>query len=144
MYRFPIITAFIGAGGLIPFLWLAIAINNPSMYFHQYALELITSYSAIILSFLGGIHWGLIMPQIFKTSGRNLLLISIIPPIVGWIALALDPMQCLWVLISAFVGEIIVDFLWCKREIIPRWYLKLRIPLTILVCLSLLATMISF
>ena len=129
----PSAARWLGPLGLIPFLagalapWLLPAERLPDA-----GLALV-GYGAVILSFLGGVHWGLAAP-----AGRPLQIgLSVLPSLVGWCALlvanlhALGP--ALWLLAAAFAVLLPGDLLAAGRGLAPPWYPRLRVPLTLVV-----------
>ena len=105
-------------------------IDNPG-----YALR---TYGAIILSFLGGVQWGL---AIRNSDGNartrrgltSMLTLSIVPSLIGWAGLLIDEPLSFGLLISGFVLVLFTDVRAAKRGMAPRWYLRLRYTLTGLV-----------
>lgn len=132
---------YLGAAGLIPFIGLSIAsLLLPDARQGQ-AMIALAFYGAVILSFLGGIHWGLEMAR-QATAGGPIsfprLGISVLPSLVAWAALALPGDYVLAGLCAGFIGILAYDLHAARRGTVPSWYAKLRIPLTFVVCLSLL------
>ncbi|MCK5931824.1 MAG: DUF3429 domain-containing protein [Fulvimarina manganoxydans] len=126
----------LGLGGLIPFALLTaiIAYGGTSTI----ALPTITlalgAYSAAILSFLGGIRWGLaIAPN--PRSQRHDLILSVLPSLLAWV-LTLVPAP--WIF-AGFAGGFALqgawDFVSARRGHIPPWFARLRLTLTIVVTL---------
>ena len=130
--------AFIlGVVGAVPFLVLAIAAINLDMELSEAAKRLLFYYGAIILSFLGGIHWGLAIIRAPYAWSRYI--ISVLPALIGW-ALLLLPLK--WGLIGlagSVCGQLGIDWLAVRSNLFPGWYLSLRAPLTALVTAALVA-----
>ncbi len=137
--RIPRAACWLGPLGLIPFLagalapWLLPAEGLPDA-----DLALI-GYGAVILSFLGGVHWGLAAP-----AGRPLQIgLSVLPSLVGWLALLVANLHAsglaLWLLAAAFAVLLPGDLLAAGRGLAPAWYPRLRVPLTLIVVLCLVA-----
>ena len=97
------------------------------------------TYAAVILSFMGAIHWGLAMRDEGVSSPLQLGL-SVVPPLVGWVALALSPMTSFVVLIIMFAVLYIADTRAARLGLAPAWYPHLRLPLTVIVVLSLIVS----
>ncbi len=136
--RIPGAALWLGPLGLIPFLAGALAPwLLPAERLAEAELALI-GYGAVILSFLGGVHWGLAAP-----AGRPLQLgLSVVPSLVGWLALLVASLQAfgpaLWLLAGAFVALLPGDLLAADRGLAPDWYPRLRVPLTVIVVASLI------
>lgn len=75
----------LGAGGLVPFVGLALVLwlvpPDPGAWV---ALALV-GYGALIVSFLGGVHWGVAMARGRATSGH--LAWGVAPSLLAWPAL---------------------------------------------------------
>ncbi len=75
----------LGAGGLVPFVGLALVLwlvpPEPAAWV---ALALV-GYGALIVSFLGGIHWGVAMARRQATTGH--LAWGVTPSLLAWPAL---------------------------------------------------------
>lgn len=114
----------LGLLGLIPFvsLPLLVIINTLSLY---EATGYFTQYSAIILSFLGGIHW---YDSLQRTNKPLQMYLAMLPSIVGWLALILlSGSMALVVLSISFLMVILVDR---KLLNMPSAYMKMRDRLT--------------
>ena len=80
----PPAAAWLGGLGIIPFAGLSLATPFTSDVLKAKLLFALMAYGAIILSFLGGIHWGLAIaavPQCDDTLWRRIAL-SIMPSLV--------------------------------------------------------------
>lgn len=124
----------LGLAGLLPFIissvlaWLA-----P----HEWQVTSINGfvyYSAVILSFLGGVHWGSAL-QVPRTSNIWRLLLAMLPSLMAWPALLLNVETGLWVLLAGFIVVGGYDLSPAGRNGFPAWYTKLRCLLTVVVVL---------
>jgi hypothetical protein len=126
----------LGLAGLIPFVagtlgaWLA-----PGNAFIL-ILNLQMAYAAIILSFMGAIHWGLAMAQDDAGNWRRLGL-SVVPALAGWVALMVPNGLGLLLLGLGFAGVFFADLRSIAGGRAPAWYRALRKPLTTVVLLCL-------
>jgi len=76
-------TAYLlGLSGLIPFVGLTVLMHQ------SWAVTYFLPYSAVILSFLGGIHWGVAL-QDDRWSNSWRLCLCMLPSLLGWVALLL-------------------------------------------------------
>jgi hypothetical protein len=133
----PRIVLWLGYAGLVPFVASALALWVAPVRLHGFVLYSLLTYSAVILSFMGAIHWGLAMRDEGVSSPLQLGL-SVVPPLVGWVALALSPTMSFVVLIIAFSVLYVADTRAARRGWAPSWYPRLRLPLTVIVVLSLI------
>lgn len=123
----------LGYAGLIPFialpLWVFLSQSEIGILWHQY-------YAAIILSFMGGIHWGLAIAHIkfhaFKDT--TALVLSIVVALIAWASLLIGTSFVYPALILGFAFVRAVDI--CLE--LPAWYGRLRTHLTIIVIICLL------
>jgi hypothetical protein len=119
----------LGAAGLIPFFAAAgVFAFGPPVYAGPALLALIT-YSAAILSFLGGVRWGV---EILRTDKpRWIALIgSNVPPLLAWGLLAAPFATPEWQL-SGFLACFLGQWLWDQTSAsLPPWYARLRTLLT--------------
>lgn len=125
----------LGFGGLIPFVVLAaLTLIGPEGWKDWVSRGLI-AYAAVILSFLGGITWGLAVTR--QKTHDPLYLASMAPFFAGWIALLLPVFPGLLLLMASFLGALFNDFLLKKAGLAPSWFFSLRMTLTAVVVASL-------
>ncbi|MFN3547324.1 MAG: DUF3429 domain-containing protein [Mesorhizobium sp.] len=105
-------------------------------------LALLQSYCAIILSFLGGIRWGLGMVFRHGGSPRDLIA-SCVPPLVGWAALFAPVPYAFGLLAVAFAAQGAWDTFAVHGGVAPRWYGRLRTLLTGLVVATMVLAFVA-
>lgn len=124
----------LGIAGLIPFaVGLGLAWWGP-MVWQVAAIYSFVYYSAVILSFLGGAHWGAAIQKPREDSRRRLVL-AMVPSLVAWPALMMNTVTGLWVLLAGFILIGGYDMSREGRVGFPRWYLMLRAVLTLVVAI---------
>lgn len=129
--------AVLGYGGLLPFIGLTLLVLCYAQYRSLWSAMLV-SYGAVILSFIGALHWGFAMALqgMLAEHRRARLVWSVIPALVGWVStLVAVPLGCL-MLTAGFIVH-----LWQDQKLaqaLPRWYLPMRGYLTLVVSLCLL------
>lgn len=137
----PSAAKWLGALGAIPFVFLGLAGPFIEASIQERAHFGLAAYGAVILSFLGGVHWGLAIADAgsLQSNGATFarLGISVVPSLVGWVALLLSRPIGLLVLAAAFSGLLLVDLHASRKAQTPTWYPKLRWPLTVVVAASL-------
>ena len=139
--KVPPSAAWLGGLGALPFIGLAGAAPFLDSAPRTFAVHALVAYGAVILSFLGGVHWGL---AIGSRSGadhqelRTRLIISVIPSLAAWVALLFPEKTGLLMLAAAIAKMLWVDIRAARLGHAPRWYPKLRIPLTCVVVAALL------
>ncbi len=142
----PLGAAILGFLGAVPFVVLSVALWTdgllPRLPFNPFLA--LTYYAAIILSFMGGVRWGLAMAAPDGPAFAQLLL-SVTPALIAWAALVIMSMGLtlpylatgLALLILSFLALLWSDLKASRTGLAPAWYPALRIPLTTLVTLSL-------
>ena len=142
--RTPAIAAWLGGLGLIPFIVMTVVSISGEPHLPFDPGRALLGYGAVILSFLGGIHWGIALrPEPSEHEDHppfsRSLIIGVLPSIVGWLAL-LGPMRIgIALLCAGFVVQLWVDLRTVSAGHLPRWFARLRIVLTTIVMVSLLA-----
>jgi hypothetical protein len=136
--------------GAIPFVTCAavLVFSRPLglVEYRPFALQALTTYAAVIVSFLGGIQWGIGIateseqPQ----TANSLFLLSVVPSLLAW-ALLFLPSNSAKVIVALFlVGLVwIVDALLHLQKVIPAWFFRLRCTISAVVMLSLVAAMLA-
>lgn len=131
----------LGYAGLIPFVTFSIGCWIETSYLYHTVYALIT-YAAIILSFMGAIHWGMAMS---KTDNKqnNHFIFSVIPALAAWFSLLIPEFFSLIILLMGFIFLISYDLAVEKSQGFPGWYIPMRIKLTFIVSLSLISALLS-
>lgn len=124
----------LGYAGLLPFVLGATLVWVVNEEAHPHALAMLTLYAAVIVSFLGGIHWGLAM-QAATEGGDARLLWGVVPSLMAWVGALMTPDAGLVVQGAALIACYVVD-----RQAYPTWgaagWLTLRFRLTAVASLS--------
>ena len=131
---------WLGYAGLIPFIAFSLlAWVDITMPFNPHYL--LQSYAAVILAFMGAVHWGVAMTGEDRFSQTQLGL-SIVPPLVAWLALMIPQVYGYSLLIVSFAALCMVDGMVSRHQRFPPWYSPMRVVLTTIVvlCLILAAT----
>jgi hypothetical protein len=139
--KVPSAALWLGAFGTVPFVSLAVA----SMFLDEENLVRATfaliTYGGVILSFLGGIQWGLAIANTdggtFADASYRRLGFSVVPSLIAWTALFFETGTGLLVMALAFGGMLVFDIWSTLIDEAPLWYPKLRLPLTVTVVTSL-------
>lgn len=121
--RLPATALLAGYGGLIPFAGLAawLWLHTPAAAGHVLAV-----YAAVILSFVGAVHWGWALGG---HAGRQRYAWSVVPALAGWIGASLPPGIALPLLAASLA------FVWYQErrgfaDGLSAGYLRLRTHLT--------------
>jgi hypothetical protein len=128
----------LGYGGLIPFLALAAGRLLDASHTTLWANALL-GYGAVILSFVGALHWGFAMvhPRLAASTHPAVYAWSVVPSLLGWVALLLIPKTAVALLLAGFWAHYRQDRRLARAVDLPGWYLPLRLRLTAVASLSL-------
>lgn len=136
----PIWPRLLGAAGAVPFVALGALAWLPSA--HQQASHFaLVAYGAVILSFVGALHWGFAMTakQVAGSHHAPGYVWSTVPSLLGWVALLLPHVIAVVVLLGGFWAHYLQDRRLLRYIVLPEWYLPLRFGLTSAASLGLLA-----
>ena len=81
---------WLGHGGLLPFgigvllVWVGLA---PEL--HDFVIKSMSAYAALIVAFLGGIHWGLAFRN--TAPAASLFVWGVVPSLLAWVAVLMPP-----------------------------------------------------
>ncbi|WP_018981660.1 DUF3429 domain-containing protein [Salinimonas chungwhensis] len=130
----PYPALFLGIAGLIPFIGLPVFALLGVMGVYE-ATHYFTLYSAVLLSFFGGIHW---YDAISGGKTNHQLYVAMLPTIVGWLCLILgSDIRTLGILSLSYLAILIYDkyTLALPKEQIMS-YITFRVGLTTVVVLA--------
>ncbi|MEZ5755723.1 MAG: DUF3429 domain-containing protein [Paracoccaceae bacterium] len=145
MKGIPVAALILGLAGLIPFLWGAANVAwppsmgwagpwLPPMYRGTYVS---LTYGVVILSFMSGVLWGFAA----KASGARAALgyaLSVVPALWAFFMVNGDPGNAAVNLAAGFAGLLMLDYFFSLQGLAPRWWMRLRVLLTVVVlaCLA--------
>jgi len=150
--RLPSLALLLGAGGLVPFLACGLgSVTAGGAVPADRALLALVEYAAIILSFLGAVHWGmaLVGSGTAERGGTESLRLAlgVLPALVGWAALlvsvAAAPAIALALLIAGFLATAVVEARAAGDGLVPAGYMRMRWGLTLVVVLVLALVLLS-
>ena len=150
---------FLGYAGLLPFMgamavmWMSPAIFDGGFSYRMTQWTLV--YGAIVLSFMGGIHWGVAL-MLAQLEAREQTILdrltgSVVPAILAWMAVIPDfiygnfAVATVWrfgLLLAAFVYLLEADNRSVFLGVLPAWYGPLRQKLTFFLAMILLLIMV--
>jgi Protein of unknown function (DUF3429) len=134
----------LGFAGLLPFLLLMLGVWFADVSWLGDFLRGQKAYAMVILSFLGGIHWGAAMlcGTLSLSDTKKALLWSVTPSLIAWVA-TLSGGFGIAILMGGFIAALEVDKRMFRRYGMPGWLIRLRGVLTVAVVLLLAATVIG-
>jgi hypothetical protein len=136
----PRIVAWLGYGGLIPFLTLAVlaCVDRERTLLWDATLR---AYGAVILGFVGALHWGFAMRQVEMTPRQRDVAFgwSVVPALVGFLALVVNSTLGDVLLAGGFIAHYGRDRSIAATARLPVWYLPLRLRLSVVAILCIAA-----
>ena len=126
----------LGYGGLFPFVMGALLVWLVNDQARACVSLGLAGYGAVIVSFLGGIHWGHAMQMPPNSPAASSALVwGVMPSLVAWMGLVMPPYAGLVILGVALVGCYLVDRRRYAAQGLSAW-LTLRFRLTAIAALS--------
>ncbi|MGD9915543.1 MAG: DUF3429 domain-containing protein [Rhizobiaceae bacterium] len=134
----------IGVLALLPFIvlaaWLAsIALDHP---WRAGTISLLTTWSALYLTFLGGIRWGVAIGDSRSAAARDLAL-SALSLVLGWAAFAAPIPYTFAALAVVYAAVGAWDSLASHAQAAPAWYGRLRVWQTIIIVVTLIVAFVA-
>jgi hypothetical protein len=121
----------LGWVGVIPFALLTAAIVFGIEPLSLNARGALGAYGATILSFLGGVQWGVLLPHSQDgVSPLRRYSVSILPALLGFLCLLAPHPLGLVGLAAGLLGLLAYDLSTVRRGLAPGWYGTLRLQLT--------------
>ncbi|CUH39224.1 hypothetical protein JSE7799_01947 [Jannaschia seosinensis] len=143
--RIPRSALLLGLAGLLPFFWGVVTMYSDAAA--QLTLATIGPrfigpyvglfYGAVILSFMSGVLWGFATRTEGQVAATGYAL-SVLPALWAFFVTGGGPVSAAIGLMAGFAGVLLLDFMFWRQELAPRWWMKLRLILTagVLVCLA--------
>jgi hypothetical protein len=122
------VAAGLGYLALVPFVagaaaaWLVGPIDRPAV------VQTLSAYAAVVLSFIGAIHWGLAFRQV--EPAQRLFVWGVVPSLVAWVAVLARPATGLSIDAAMLVACYLVDHAVYPLEGVAPWR-PLRLRLTV-------------
>ena len=130
----------LGFAGLIPFVALAVMYGMTGGEVQQETGRALVAYGAVIVSFLGAIHWGTAISNAVPGNPTQRMMFSVLPALLGWLSILLPLVYGIAVIIASLCVVYLVDRRWgCLHD----WYLVLRGRLTLVASMSMAFVLIS-
>jgi hypothetical protein len=133
----PPAALILGAAGLIPFLGLSALVILGQAPFGIAPRPLLAGYGAVIASFLGGLRWG---AAAASPEGRGAdYAVAVVPSLIAWAALFAPGPWDLRALGALVLAWGLIDQDLPRRGLVPAWLGQLRLVLSGVAGLALLA-----
>lgn len=99
------------------------------------------TYGAVLLGFLGAIHWGMEFAKYGGEKGYRRLALGVVPVLYAWPTLYLAPEMALAAQWAGFTGLWYADSKATSAGWTPKWYSQYRFYLSILVGTCIIGTL---
>ena len=141
----PTFAILLGLGGLVPFAGCGLGALSPDPELAERALLALVAYGAVILAFLGGVHWGFALGDSGTPTMRVQRLrfgLGVLPSLLGWAALLVTflgfPLLALLLLMAGVIGTTLTEARAARGGLMPQSYMRLRWAMSaaVLVCLA--------
>jgi Protein of unknown function (DUF3429) len=126
-------------GGLVPFVGLAAMIEFGPATWYVYWLAALSYYGAVILAFVGALHWGYALRR--HARGRDAWVqygCSIAMALIAWLSLLIPVWTALRLQAIGLLVCYGVDRVMARADPVPAWFLQLRAVLTAVGAASLI------
>ncbi len=147
MTAIPRSALILGAAGVLPFIWGAATIAIPAL--SDWTIATIgprfvgpyvsLAYGTVILSFMSGTLWG------FATRARGAeaaigYALSVLPALWAFFFVGNGPVTAAFALALGFAGLLVLDYYFVWRGLAPKWWMQLRVMLSVpvILCLALI------
>ncbi len=124
----PRVAVGLGYLAVVPFVCGAVLVLLVDRTMQPFAAQILSAYAAVVVSFIGAIHWGLAFPQ--PKPAPSLFFWGVIPSLFVWLAVLLLPSFGLVLEAAMLVACYLVDRRVYPQQGVARW-LPLRLRLTV-------------
>lgn len=111
--RLPKLAFLLGLLALVPFVVFALGAMRAAPGSSGRSLSILVAYGAVVLAFLGGMHWGLVHPETTPApepadTERGRRLLGMVPVLIAWLALVLTYVAPLYLGLAALIAGYVI------------------------------------
>jgi hypothetical protein len=132
--RTPLPAIILGGSSVLPLMISVCIVAVAPDAFGLPVVHIAIVYAAVILSFLGGMYWGMASAILAADPGAaapyGILACSVVPALIGWVAVFLPSPIGPGVLAVTFVAVLMLDRRCRRLGYVAGWWMELRIWLT--------------
>lgn len=128
-----------GLAGLLPFVGLALLAVLGDGTWHVYWLTALSYYGAVIVAFVGALHWGYALKR--GVADREAWIqygFSVLPALLAWLSLLFPVWTALRMQALTLLACYVFDRAMNTLDPVPSWFMRLRLALTLTGAASLL------
>lgn len=121
----------LGFTGLLPFILLTLACWVVHPDWLGYFIKAQLYYGIVILSFLGGVHWGVTIMAggSDQEETKKALIWGVIPTLIAWCSM-INMLFGFVVQVVGFIAAYKIDKRLYQSYSVPGWFINLRLQLT--------------
>ncbi|XP_075210835.1 transmembrane protein 69-like [Lycorma delicatula] len=134
----PLPVLGLGFAGLLPFSFPPLV--SVLYHYSPFLANCQLVYGAAILSFLGGVKWGYLLPGPRENTSWWNYSLSVLPSLIASVALIIPQLFGFIVIIAGLLGAFFVDLTYSYY---PPWFISLRAILTFTAVFFLLISLIQ-
>lgn len=134
--------------GLVPYVLCGLAALGPHAATAERMLTVLIAWSAVVLAFAGGVHWGFALRDtvVQPPLHRVRVILAALALIVAWLVVLLPTVApsglALLVVIIGYIAALLAEHHAARRDLLPRHYLWLRWGFTV-VATAMLITVLT-
>jgi hypothetical protein len=144
MKNIPRSALVLGLAGLLPFLWGAATVLLPDLGMRAMGLiggrfigpYIQIAYGTVVLAFMAGVLWGFATRAAGQLAALGYTL-SVVPALWAFFMVGGGAVSAAVNLATGFAGLLLLDWFFWNAGLAPRWWMALRVPLTLVVLLCL-------
>ena len=123
----------LGYLGVLPFLFALLTLFIfDNVLIHSRVINAVSLYSAVILTFVSAVHWGVILKADTGNQSKQLT-ISVLPSLIAWVLLLVPQQIALAGFFFCFIGWLQYEKINQQYMQLPDWYQLLRKQLSYIV-----------
>jgi Protein of unknown function (DUF3429) len=148
--RIPTVPLVLGLAGLVPFVWSAATHLSPDLagWAGQFLPPMFIgsyvglTYGTLILAFMSGALWGF-ATRAEGSEAAPCYALSVIPALWAFLMVTDASTSSSIYLVAGYIGLLLVDATFAAWGLAPRWWMRLRLPLTAAVISCLCAPLLT-
>ena len=146
MKKLPGLAWALGLGGVVPFAVLSLSLLSAGSIAgieHATRLDMLLVYAAVIVSFVGAVHWGVAISTMTPRASWQLVW-SVMPALAAWAILIVPvPVSIKLSSLAVVLAAALIEDRFLVYDQVAEGYARLRLLLTVLVggCLLLAAVL---
>jgi hypothetical protein len=117
---------------------LFLTLTNPFLFMFQINL------TSIVFSLMSGVFLGFNFKDESSTVGFGRLSVSLLPAVIGYVTLLLNPMASFIFIMLGMLSMIPLNLHWSKIGILPKWFGVYFLSIALVIALSLIFSLMNY